>query len=116
MAFFILEIVFFLSVGAIVYLIARKLPVLEGLWEYSEHEKKNSASGNSVVSRMLDGADKKVNTIFARSLRRMKLLLMKMDNWVGGRLESIRDKNSGDETERPHVLRDSEEKVDEQEK
>jgi len=93
-----------------VYLIARKLPVIEGLWEYMEDKKSNGTKENSKVARILDGADKRVNVLFARSLRKMKLALMKMDNWVGQRLEGIKDKTSTEEMERPHVLRGEEEK------
>lgn len=109
MSFFILEMVFFVSMGFLVYLVSRKLPLLEGFWQHHIQEREASPKKNKVASRVLDGADRYTNALFARSLRRAKLMLMKMDNWVGGRLENIREKNSADEQERPHVLRNTEE-------
>lgn len=100
MFYFISELVFFLSLGTMIYILAGKLPVINDSFD---------GGGNSSIPRRskiiskfswLGVLDKKFTDFLEKFLRKSKLILMKLDNFVAHHLENVRGRNAnGNNTE-----------------
>ncbi|MFA6135885.1 MAG: hypothetical protein WC705_00780 [Candidatus Paceibacterota bacterium] len=95
MFYFVVEIIFFICLGLMVYMLAKKLPVVDNSFFTNGSENKSKLTIFIGGSKWMGAVDKKFNSILARILRRSKLILMKMDNFVGKHIENIKDKNDG---------------------
>ncbi|MBI4119392.1 MAG: hypothetical protein HY456_00920 [Parcubacteria group bacterium] len=85
---FILQTVIFLSFGVIVYLVARALPRVSG--EDTHQPPKPSLLDSILMPVTLERADAFLNAILEKILRRLKILVMKADNFVTGRLGALK--------------------------
>ncbi|KKU14780.1 hypothetical protein A3A20_00840 [Candidatus Wolfebacteria bacterium RIFCSPLOWO2_01_FULL_45_19] len=86
---FILQLIIFASLGAIIYVIARALPRVEG--EDINSNKRLSLLDSVFSSKTLDKADVFVKVILEKILRRMKIIVMRADNFVSENLGKIKE-------------------------
>jgi len=85
---FILQTIFFASLGMAVIVIARALPRVE-----DEMVAKRSVKGRieSLISKMpLDRMDETLNIFFHKILRRLKVVILKADNIVSSKLHGLK--------------------------
>jgi len=82
---FILEILIFLSLGAAVYLVARSLPRIN-----DEDFQKPAGSRASWLMPYLEKADELLKVYLERFLRRLKVFVMRLDNWVSQKLANFK--------------------------
>jgi len=88
MSLFILELVFFVSFGIIVFLFVRKLPQVGDLPKNSGNLKKSFEFG------WIDRVDHKVAELLSKWLRKIKLVVMRLDNYVTGHIERMKQRHS----------------------
>lgn len=73
-------------------MIIRKLPLIDGF--DIEEARQIKKSGHRIVkSDVVDAIDQRLVAILAKILRRSKLILMRLDNFVGRHLESIKQRD-----------------------
>lgn len=89
---FILEIIIFLALGAVVYFLARALPRVNNV-----DFQRSASSRISWMMPYLEKTDKWLQIFLERFLRRLKILVMRLDNWVSQRLAGFKkeEKESG---------------------
>jgi hypothetical protein len=88
---FILETLIFLSLGAIILVLARALPRIEDE-SSAGYLRKGKMSGKIP----LDKIDESLNLVLHKALRRMKIFIMKADNLVTNKLKSFRSDSKKD--------------------
>ena len=81
---FILTNILMISLGTILYLVARTLPRIDG--EPSGKENILDRLANSEIPEKVDVV---LNSFLEKFLRRLKIFLMKIDNFVSERLKKI---------------------------
>lgn len=89
---FILDMVIMLSLGAVLYLVARTLPRVNDV-EFEESEVRPHW-----VTVYLEKIDEKFQAVYEKFLRRFRVWIMKLDNSVSeklGKFKKESDKNSG---------------------
>ena len=96
---FILTDIVMLSLGALLYLVARSLPRLE--------EGEPSPDTHPLIDRLLHShiphkIDVAVNAYSGKLFRRLKIVLMKLDNHLTNRLKNITNGN-GNGTGKPKI-------------
>lgn len=97
---FFLEIVFMLSLGLMVYLLAIALPRVQ-------NNSKNRVS--EVISRLikrvpLERIDSVLNTIFEKILRKFRVIILKIDNWVSSSLGRVKASNKSETKDQPTLF------------
>jgi hypothetical protein len=109
MSLFILEIVFFASLGVIVFLFIRKLPYVSDI----PHKELSAAMKKSLLrSEWVDKIDNKFVDLLSKWLRKAKLVVMRLDNYVARHLESMKHRGS-QESANQNILKEiGEGKVD----
>ncbi len=92
---FIFTNLLMLSLGTILYLIVRALPRLDK----SEVEGKVNRSGFErwLVSDLPEKADLFLSSLLSKWLRKTKILLLKLDNWLGHHLKRFSSINGKSE-------------------
>ena len=114
MFYFILEFIFLCCLGVVVYLFVSKLPLIDG-FEGSiglVKEKKNYFG-----SEFIQKIDKFFLSFFEKTLRKFKLSLMKMDNFVSSRLDTIKTNKDDNSTNGQNLINEiQEDKKEEGEK
>ncbi|HPW34237.1 MAG TPA: hypothetical protein PK367_00555 [Candidatus Paceibacterota bacterium] len=93
MSFFVLEIVFFVSLAIVVYLFMRKLPCVS---DVTESQEPKAAKRRLIKAQWIDVLDKKFVDILSKWLRKTKLFIMKIDNYVTKHLETIKRKKGNE--------------------
>ncbi len=88
---FIVTNILMISVGAIVFIIARTLPRLE---PDVRPEKKNILE-RWIASEIPERIDAALNGFLVKFLRRLKVLLLKVDNSLSGHLQKIKPETPG---------------------
>ena len=98
---FVLKIIIMLSLGTIVYLIARVMPRVSDEFIETEIKKKHWFS-----HQWVERGDAVFNVYLEKFLRRTKILLMKLNNITDGNLSKIRNSNSnnGNNKEKPTLF------------
>jgi predicted NBD/HSP70 family sugar kinase len=103
MFLYITEIIFFLSVATIAYLIIRKLPHVEHIraQEVVEEEARSLAHKSADVVKKLDQ-----QSLFyiGRMLRKVRVWVLRLDNRLAKNLEAVK-KKSEEQEETQHVLK-----------
>ncbi len=89
----ILQIIVFGSLGSIIYLMARALPRVENNIQ--------PPRGPNVVERLIakipmSKLDQNINGFLARFLRKIKVVTLKVDNFINDRLGKLTKKTGGD--------------------
>jgi hypothetical protein len=95
MGSFILEMVFFVSLGVVVLMVARKLPLVEGFGERSQRTRRLVL----VKHEWIEIIDRKLVVVLEKWLRRAKVILMKLDTFVSRHLEKAKEKQNGETNE-----------------
>lgn len=86
MTSFILEIIMVVSLGVVLYLFARALPRVDDVSISSQDAKFNS----NKLSVYLEKIDEWLKIVFEKFLRRVKVLLLKLDNIVSKKLNKFK--------------------------
>jgi len=104
MFYFISELILFISLGVMIFVLARKLPVIqENSLETTPSSSKEKKS--FFHFRWVEILDKKFAFFLAVVLRRFKLMVMKLDNFISRHLERIKEKGNGQENQE-HVIKE----------
>ena len=90
---FILNIVFMLSLGTILYIVARALPRVEEEAEKSDR-RKGGLLERWVTSEMPEKVDEFLSTFLSKLLRKFKVFLLKIDNSRGAHLKKNKPDSS----------------------
>lgn len=89
---FILQIFILVSLGTIIFLVARTLPrITETETANIENKKRISWLSNFPLEKI----DALINSFLEKTLRRIKLILMKLDNFVSRQLNKFKKDNNG---------------------
>lgn len=87
MAYYIAEILFFISVAIIAYFIIRKLPRIKIEIEEIHAERKKGSVNEKIYT-----IDKKVLSMFIKILRRMRVGVLRLDTRISKKLDSVKKK------------------------
>ncbi len=109
MSLFILEFVFFIAFGAIVFLFVRKLPYVSDI-----SSEEPSTRKTFFKAEWIDEVDRKLIVLLSKWLRKMKLLVMRLDNYVSRHIERIKNRHASN-SDQQNILKEieQEEKKDE---
>lgn len=109
MSLFILELVFFIAFGAIVFLFVRKLPYVSDV-----PSEELSAHKTFLKAEWIDEVDRKLIDLLSKWLRKIKLLVMRLDNYVSKHIERIKNRHAAN-SDQQNILKEieQEEKKDE---
>lgn len=89
---FILQIFIMVSLGTIIFLVARTLPrITETETVNIENKKRISWLSNFPLEKI----DALINSFLEKTLRKIKLILMKLDNFVSRQLNKFKKDNNG---------------------
>ena len=102
---YIAEIIFFASIAYIAYLVIKKLPITD-----MSVTEKIERKARMIEYDVLHALDKKVLFFFGKMLRRMRLYILKVDNVVVHRLESVKQKTQYRQEGSQNILREISEK------
>ncbi|OGM91288.1 hypothetical protein A2755_02735 [Candidatus Wolfebacteria bacterium RIFCSPHIGHO2_01_FULL_48_22] len=102
---YILEVVFFLSAGAVLYLLISKLPLVEGMVGDEEFSRKKPL----LQEKMTMLADEKFIAGSLKVLRRVRLMILKVDNLIARRLDTMKAKVEEQQKseEKEHILKEA---------
>lgn len=84
---FIFQLIIFVSLGVIIYLFARALPRVEN---ENVSSRQLPLLDSFLSARILDRADNIAKTILEKILRRIKIIVMKVDNFVSEHLGKLK--------------------------
>lgn len=98
MSYFILEMVFLVSVSVMVYIVARKLPIISDIIEQAPVSKKEHQP--IIRHEWIEAMDKQTSALTEKWLRRIKLVVMRFDNAVSKRLDRVREKQQDEQNGR----------------
>jgi hypothetical protein len=90
--YFILEQVFLISVGIIVYLVVRTLPAVDGFDIQREKRADKQRSWAKKWQGWIDTLDQRFVHLLEKVLRRAKVWMLKLDNYVSGHITSMSHK------------------------
>ena len=93
---YVLTIILMASLGTVLYLVARSLPRVNG--ERGEEDKRGLVE-RWVASEIPEKADEILNSFLFKLFKRLKLVLLKIDNILGKRIEKVRPGNGGEKGE-----------------
>lgn len=116
MSFFILEIVFFISIGVIVFLFVSKLPYVG---DVVRPETGGTSSRKGLFhSEWIAVVDRKFIDLLSKWLRKMKLIVMRLDNYVTKHIEIVKHKQGVHTSSQQNILKElsDEPKVEEEKK
>lgn len=99
MFYFVLEFIFLSCLAVIVFLFLRKLPLVDGFKDESR-ERKDSIFHSEFVHKI----DRLVISFIEKALRKIKLFLMRFDNFVSSHLDSIKNNKNENITNRQNLL------------
>ncbi len=105
MSYFILEQIFLVSIGVMIYMIVRTLPRVNGFDLAQEKEKKKGPT-LQFKQEWVDVLDKHFIASLEKTLRRMKVWVMKLDNYVSRNLERVSPKRNGEKENQPNIFED----------
>ena len=100
MSLFILELVFFISFGVIVFLFVRKLPYVSDIPSGMPSPHKTFFR-----AEWIDKIDRKLIDLLSKWLRKMKLVVMRLDNYVSRHIEKIKQRHTS-ESNQQNILKE----------
>lgn len=110
MSLFILELVFFISFGAIVFLFVRKLPYISDVSSEAPSVRKTF-----LKAEWIDKVDRKLIDLLSKWLRKMKLMVMRLDNYVSRHIERIKNRHATN-SDQQNILKEIEQEERKDEK
>ena len=81
---FILEILIMLSLGAILYIIARVMPRID------DRELATVTLKTHWIAVYIEKIDRRLKSILEKTLRRSGIVILKLDNWVNKKLGKLK--------------------------
>ena len=87
---FFLQLIMMFSLGVVVYILASAIPRIE---DESETDRRQGVLDTLVHKIPLDRIDNYLNLFLQKMFRRIKIFLMKMDNFVTERLDRFKQEN-----------------------
>ena len=115
MSYFILEQIFLVSIGVMIYMIVRTLPRVNG-FELAQEKEKKTRPATHFKQEWVDALDKHFIASLEKTLRRMKVWVMKLDNYVSRNLERVSPKRNGDQDNQPSIFEDKDQNSEEHSK
>jgi len=100
---FLLQTSFFVSLGVVIYLLARAVPRIHESGEIVH------APGrfDRLLSKLpLQKIDERINVFLEKFLRRAKVVLMKLDNFINHHLGRLRKSNGNDAEKKPDLFQE----------
>ena len=91
---FILTNILMVSAGVVIYVMVRTLPRIES---QPQLEKKNILE-RWIASEIPERIDRSLNGFLVKFLRKLKVWLLKMDNFISGHLQKIKPGSDGGTT------------------
>jgi hypothetical protein len=99
---FILQTIFMVSLGAIIYLVARALPRID---DVAVKTRPRQNYFDLMMKRVpIEKADAFVNMLLEKTLRKSKIFVMKLDNFLNTHLKSLRPGETSRSGERPNIF------------
>ncbi len=89
---FILEVIIFLGLGVIIVILARALPRVES--EVNTNPSRENKFLLFCKKIPLDKIDNYLNLALHKSLRKLKIIIMKADNFITKKLKSMRSNSN----------------------
>ncbi len=97
---FFLQISLFASLGVIVYMLARTMPRVSDGEEMSHN---TSAFDRFLRHLPLSKIDSRLNELFEKTLRKLKVLVMRIDNFINTHLSKLRKNGKTKDTTELHA-------------
>jgi len=91
---YILTLVIMFALGTVLYLVARSLPRVSA--ERAEEDRRGLVE-RWVTSEIPEKADELLNSFLFKFFRRLKLVLLKVDNILGKRIERVKPEDGKSE-------------------
>lgn len=115
MPYFITEQLFFLGIATIIYLFIRKLPQISGFEEILEKKENKEKAFLVFWHGVVEKFDNKFVQLLEKLLRKLKVVVMKLDNYVSRYLKATVSRGNGNSDSQPSIFDDEEnnDKVDE---
>jgi len=98
---FILQTIVMVSLGTMIYLVARTLPRVD---ETVIVERKNNYIDKLIKRIPLEKADAFVSMVMEKFLRKFKVLVLKLDNLLTKHLQNLRPQQGTDKMARPNIF------------
>lgn len=92
---FILQTIVMVSLGVIIYLFARAIPRVS---EASVSVPKRDYVGEVLKKIPFQKIDNLLNSVAAKLLRKSKIVVLKLDNWISSHLHKFKPANGNKET------------------
>jgi len=108
---FILQFLIMASLAALIYLIARTVPRINDS-VFSDPLKK-SFFDDIICKLPLEEIDLMVENLFEKSLRKFKIIIMKLDNVLTKKLSGFKASVSNEKDSRPNIFGSAEKKTEE---
>lgn len=101
---FILQIIVFASLGSIIYLLARAVPRVT---DEAAPTRPANFFDKLMAKLPMEKIDQDINSFLAKFLRKSKVIILKIDNFINHRLGKLSKKNGNgktNENDTPQVL------------
>ncbi|MBI4992167.1 MAG: hypothetical protein HZB99_03045 [Candidatus Harrisonbacteria bacterium] len=99
-----------LSLGTMVYLAVRALPRVPDTDSIAEPLKENYI--DRLIKRLpLEKADTLASSLLEKLLRKSKIVILKLDNFLTKHLQNLRSPQGADKTDRPNIFEKKEDNL-----
>lgn len=105
MTYFILEIIFFLSLGVMIFMAISKLPTIDFSFVDDQDAQESKRKKNLFLSKLISSIDQKAIDLWEKFLRKTKLFVIKLDSLVSKKIESAKRIQSMVKKEEDHIFR-----------
>jgi len=117
MTYFILEIIFFLSLGVMIFMAISKLPTIDFSFVDDQESQESKRKKLFFSAKFIGLIDQKGIDLWEKFLRKTKLFVIKLDNFVSKKIESAKRIQSMVKKEDDHIFRKlDQEKLETEEK
>lgn len=105
MTYFILEIIFFLSLGVMIFMAISKLPTID--FSFVDDQENQELKRKKILfsSKFIGSIDQKGIDLWEKFLRKTKLFIIKLDSLVSKKIESAKRIQSMVKKEEDHIFR-----------
>ncbi len=104
---FILQTIFLLSFGALIYLAARVLPRIP---ETAKPEPQREDYFEKLMRKLpMERADEVTSMLLEKFLRKSKVIILKLDNFLTKHLKNLKPDSASESFDRPNIFEKKEE-------
>ena len=107
MPYFITEQLFFLGIATIIYLFIRKLPYVSGFEDNLEKKENRKKTFLVFWHGLVEKFDNKFIQILEKLLRNLKVVVMRLDNYVSRYLKVTVSRGNGNGDSQPSIFDDN---------